>query len=105
VILAIPLWLLKFGIGQFVRWRLKKALKQAQGGKMDKLMGVVGYILQLKFFEGYRAKIAGVGALLGGIGLLITNALGNDSGFSSDAALVMVTTGMATLGIRGKMDG
>jgi len=98
----IPAWLLKFAAWRFVR-RLDKALKQARGGKMDKLMGVIGYVLQLKFFEGYRAKIGGVGSMLAGAGALISIAIGHDTGVGLEAALLMLTTGMGILGIRGKM--
>lgn len=109
----IPAWtvgLVFKGIGILMRHRRQKKeqkkMLEALAKEVPQMRGigqVLGFVFQLKFLEGYRAKIGGIGLLLGGAAGLLCDYTGAcDLGVDKARAAEMLALGLSILGIRGK---
>ena len=110
--MPIPAWTIGLvfkGIGAMIRHRREKKARKAALAALSKevpqmagIGQVLGFVLQLKFLEGYRAKIGGVGLLLGGAAGLLCEYTGTcDTGLDKARSAEMLALGMGILGIRG----
>ena len=68
---------------------------------MNVIVQAIGYLISLKFLAGYRSQLAGVGALLSGLTLIVLAAAGDPRG-DVKTGVEAVVAGVAVLGLAGK---
>jgi hypothetical protein len=73
------------------------------GEKMQFIVSTLGYIVKLDFLDGYRTYLAGAGAIIMGIALVVLAAAGDPRG-SIEQGVSAILAGLAIIGGGGKID-
>ena len=74
-----------------------------KGEKMKALTGIIGYVLKMDFFDGYRGYLTGIAAILGGLAVLVLYASGNPEAHV-EVGIGAVLFGLKALSDAGKAD-
>ena len=89
---------------QFYIWRTLGWLQGLSREKrMTLLVKTLGYLVTLKFLDGYRTQAGGVAAILGGVAY-IALAINGDPNGSVEKGIAAIIAGATAIGAAGKMD-